>query len=174
MYYILIFHKLSKREKWKTPVFEVIQSPLSSPPVSLAKSWSLAISLNKIFILKILVLEITSRMIFLIFLFIRYDTAIIQLLFWKNFLISLLLQAPNEVSQSNIFLVFFFYIWSSKVNSIFIIIRICFLFNKFNINWFLLFFIVSSKLLLLFLIKALATDLPVAKIFMEYTWFRVF
>ena len=92
-------------------------------------------------------------MIFLIFLFIIYDTAIIQLLLWKIFLISLLLQAFNEVSQINIFLVFFFYIWSSKVISIFIIIRIWFSSVKFNINWLLLFFIVFSKLLLLYLIK---------------------
>ena len=44
--------------------------------------------------------------------------------FLKIFLISLLLQALNEVSISKIFLVFFFYIWSFKVDSIFIIIRI--------------------------------------------------
>ena len=39
------------------------------------------------FILKILVLEIISRKIFSIFIFIRYDTTIIQLLFWRILLI---------------------------------------------------------------------------------------
>ena len=66
-----------------------VPPPLSSPPVSLGKSWSLTISLKKI-ILKILELEITSKKIYLIFLFIMYDTAIILLLFLKKFLISLL------------------------------------------------------------------------------------
>ena len=56
--------------------------------------------------------------------FIRYKTAIIKQsfsYFFAKFLISLLLQILNEVSQSNIFLVFFLHIWSFKVNSIFII-----------------------------------------------------
>ena len=48
-------------------VFDVVQSP-----VSLGKSWSLTISLKKKFILKILELEIISKMIFLIFHYLRY------------------------------------------------------------------------------------------------------
>ena len=91
-------------------------------------------------------------------------TAIIQLLLWKMFIISLLLQTLNEVSQSNIIFVFFLYIWSFKVNSIFIIIRICLFLSKLNINWFLL-SLFSSKLLL-YLIKVLATGRAVAKIFL--------
>ena len=60
-------------------VFNDVQSTLLfSPPVSFGKSWSLAISLKKKFILKIFKLEITSRTIFLIFIFIIYDTSIIK------------------------------------------------------------------------------------------------
>ena len=72
-----------------------------------------------------LVIKITPRKIFLIFLFTRYETTIIQLLFLEIFLVSLLLQAIIEVSQSNIFFIFIFYTCSSKFNSIFIIIRVC-------------------------------------------------
>ena len=64
---------------WKLsvlPYSKLSSSPLSSPPVNLEKSWLLTISLKK-FILKILELEITSKKIFLIFIFIMYDTAII-------------------------------------------------------------------------------------------------
>ena len=85
-----------------------VPPPLSSPPVSMEKSWSLTISLKKI-ILKILELEITSKKKFLNFSFhyVRYCNHIITFLEIK-FLISLLFfQALNEVSQSNIFLVFF-------------------------------------------------------------------
>ena len=100
------------------------------------------------------------------FLFIRYDFAIIQLLFWRTFLISLFLQALSKVSQGNIF-VFFFYIWSFKVNSIFIIIRICFLLllSKPNINWSFSPSSFSFKLLLLYFIKVLATCWPIVKFF---------
>ena len=44
-------------------VFDAVQfpPPLSSPPVSLAKSWSLIISLKKKFILKILELELLQK-----------------------------------------------------------------------------------------------------------------
>ena len=94
---------------------------LSSPPCNFGKILVVGYFIEQNFILKILVLEIILRKISLIFLFIRYDTTIIQLLFWKNFLISLLLQALNEIIQSNIFLVFFFYTRSFKVNSIYII-----------------------------------------------------
>ena len=70
---------------------------------------------------------------------------------WKSFLIKLLLQVLNEASQSNIFLVFFFFfcIRSSKINSIFIIIRISFLLSKLNIYWFLLFFIVFLQVIVI-------------------------
>ena len=91
----------------------------------------------------------------------------------KN-LINLLLQALIEVSQSNIFFVFFFYTWSFKFNSIFIVIRIYFwsvssiLISSFSSSSF------SFESLLLYLIKVLATDLPVAKIFMENTRHCVF
>ena len=94
-----------------------------------------------------------------------YNTAIIKLLLWKNFLVSLLLQALNEVSQSNIFLVYFLYTWSSKVNYIFIISELAFcslnsiLIGSFSSSSF------SSKLLQLYLIKVLATGRPVAKLF---------
>ena len=73
--------------------YSTLSSPpplcLVPPPVSLGKSWSFTILLKN-FILKNLELEITSKKIFLIFLFIMYDTAIIKLLFWKIFLINLL------------------------------------------------------------------------------------
>ena len=101
-------------------VFDVFQSP-----VSLTKSWSLATSLNK-YLIKNLVLEITSRKIFLIFLFIKYRYRNHPVNFLKILFISLLLQAINEVSQDNIFLVFFLYIWSSKVNSIFTVSGLAF------------------------------------------------
>ena len=128
--------------------------------------------------MKIIVLEITSRDIFLIFLFIRYDTAIIKqsssYFFGKKFLISLLLQALNEVSQNNFFLVFL-YIRSSKVNSILIISGFSYcsissiLIGSFSSSSF------SSKLLLLlYLIKILAAGRPVAKILMEYIRHCVF
>ena len=51
-------------------------SPLSSPPVSLGKSWSLTISLKKIYTENFRIRNYFKK-IFLIFLFIRYDTAII-------------------------------------------------------------------------------------------------
>ena len=100
-------------------------STLSSPPLSISpcKFGKLLIVRNFIeqnFKLKALILEITSRKIFLIILFMWYHITIIQLLFLKILLISLLLQALNEVYNSYIFLVFFLYTWSSKVNSIFI------------------------------------------------------
>ena len=84
--------------------------------------------------------------------------------FWKIFLISLLLQALNEVSQSNIFLDFFFYIWSFQVKIIFIIIIIFFCSVSSIFNGSFYFSLFSSKLLL-YLIKILATGRPVAKIF---------
>ena len=48
--------------------------------VILSKSWSLEKSWTKFYI-KIFLLEITSKKIFLIFLFMKYDTTILQLLF---------------------------------------------------------------------------------------------
>ena len=71
----------------------------------------------------------------------------------------------NEVSQSNIFLVFFLYIWSFKVNRIFHHFRTSFFLSKLNINWFLLISSFFSKLFLLYLIKVLATGRPVKYIF---------
>ena len=65
------------------------------------------------------------KIILLNFLFIWYDTAIISY-FSKHFPHLLAFVIFNEVNLSNIFLVFFFYIWSFKVDSIFIIIRFCF------------------------------------------------
>ena len=77
------------------------------------------------------------------------------------FLISLLLEALNEVSLGKFFLVFFFYIWLSKVDSIFIIIRTWFSsVNSILIGSFLSSSF-SSKLLLLYFIKISATGLPV-------------
>ena len=107
---------------------------------------------------------------FLIFLFIRYDTAIIQLLFEK-FPHQLAFVNFNEVSQSNIFLVFFFlYIWSSKVNSIFIFLWSAFCsVNSISIGFFS-FSLFSSEQLLLYSIKVLATIRPAAKFFMEYIY----
>ena len=136
-------------------VYRIRRCPVS--PISFAKSWSLTIWLKK-FIFKILGLEINSRKIFLFFLFIRYDTTIIQ--FFFIFLISLLLQTLNEVSQSNIF-VFFFYIWSSKVNNIFIISGSAFWsVSSISIDSFT-FSSFFSELLLSYLIQDLATGLPV-------------
>ena len=61
-------------------VFDVVQSPpLSSPPpCKFGKKLVVDYFVEKKFILKILELEITSKKIFLIFLFIMYDTAIIK------------------------------------------------------------------------------------------------
>ena len=122
-------------------VFDVVQSPFVSSPVNFAKSWSLEKSLNKVLYWKYLVLEITSKKICLIFFLLGTIPQSSSYFFLKNFLIILLLQSLNEVSQSNIFFVFF-YIWSFKVNSIFIIIWICFLLSKLNINWFSFFLII--------------------------------
>ena len=141
-------------------VFDVVQSPCKFGKILVVGNF-----IEQNFILKILVLEIPSKKISLIFLFTRYETAIIIQLssyFLKMFLISFILKALNEVSQSNII---FLCIWSFKVNSIFIISGSFFLFSKLNINWLLLFFIVSSDLLLLYLIKVLATSLSVAKFY---------
>ena len=86
-------------------VFDVIHPPLCLvPPVSLGKSWSLTISLKK-FILKILELEITSKKIFFSLCTILQSSCYY---FGKISLTSLLLQALNQVSQSNIFLVLHF------------------------------------------------------------------
>ena len=88
--------------------------------------------------------------------------------FLKIFLINLLLQALNEVSLSNIFLVFFCYIWSSKVNSIFIISGSAFWsVNSISIGSFS-FSSFFSEQLLLYLIKVLAAGLPVAKFYGIY------
>ena len=103
--------------------YRLSYSTLSSPLVSLSKSWSLKFYWTKFYI-KILVLEITSRKIFLIFHFIKYDIAIIKQTFnniLKNLHHQLAFEILNEVSQSNIFHVFFLQIWSFKVNSILII-----------------------------------------------------
>ena len=72
------------------------------------------------FILKNLVLEITSRKIFLIFLFIRYDTTIIQLLFWSKKPHQFAFVILNEVRLNNIIL--FLCIRSANFNIIFIIL----------------------------------------------------
>ena len=90
----------------------------------------------------------------------------------KNFPHYLVFVILNEVNHCNIFPVFFLYTWSSKVNRIFIIFRISFFLSK--LNWLLLFFIISSKLLLLYSIKALVTGLPVTKFFMEYIYIVCF
>ena len=108
-------------------------------------------------------------MIFLIFLSIWYYTAIIKQsssYFLENFPNQFTFVIFNEVSQSNIFFVFF-YIWSFKFNKIFIISRPVFCsLNSILIGSFCssLFF---SKFLLLYLIKILAAGLLVAKILLN-------
>ena len=105
-------------------VFDVVQPPLFNLPCKFDKILVVGNFIEQIFILKILVLEITSKKIFLIFHFIRYDIAIIKQssrYFFKKFLSSACFVIFNEVRQRNIFSVFFLYTWSSKVNSIFII-----------------------------------------------------
>ena len=120
-----------------------VPPPLSSPPpCNFGKILVVDNFVEKKIILKILELEITSKKIFLIFLFTMYDTAIILLLFWKKFLISLLfiklsMKLARAISFSSSF-----FIWLFKINRIYIIIRICFFISKLNINWFFLFFIV--------------------------------
>ena len=131
-------------------VFDVVQSPpLSSPPCKFGKILVVDNFVEKI-ILKILELEITSKKIFIYFSFhyVRYCNHLVTFL-GKNYHQFAFFQALNEVSQSNIFLVFFCYIWSSRFNRIFIIIRICFLISKLNINWFLLFFIVFLQIIVI-------------------------
>ena len=65
-------------------VFDAVQSPCKFD-----KFLVVGYFIDQNFVLKILVLEITSRKNFLILLFIRYDTAIIKQLssyfFWKNY-----------------------------------------------------------------------------------------
>ena len=152
----------------KSQIFKCMYLPystLSSSPCKFCKILVVGNFFEQNFILEILVLEITSRKVF--YFFIWYDTAVIKQsssYFSKNFPHLFAFASPNEVSQRNIFFVFFFYIWSSKVNSIFIIIRIWFcsvnsiLIGSFSSSSF------TSKSLLLYLIKALATGLPVGKI----------
>ena len=121
--------------------------PLSIPPVSLAKSWLLIIFIEQTFILKILVLEINSKKNFLIFLIIMYNTTIIQLLFFKFSsavcFCKLSMKLARAISSSSSSFT------SDHLKSIafFIIIRICFLISKPNINWFLLFFIVYLQVI---------------------------
>ena len=68
----------STKEKSKiNTVFDVVQSsPLSSPPINLGKVWSLIILLKKNYIENFRIRNYFKN-IFLIFLFIMYDTAII-------------------------------------------------------------------------------------------------
>ena len=79
---------------WLYTVFEVVQFPLCLVPCRFDEILVVGYFIKQNFILNF-VLEITSRKILLIFLFIRYDTAIIEQsssYFKKNFfLISLLL-----------------------------------------------------------------------------------
>ena len=155
-----------------TTVFDVIQSPpLCLVLCKFDKILVVGNFIEQNFILKILVLEITSRKIFLIFLSIRYDTAIIiqSTIFWKFFLISLLSQALNVVSLNNIFLVFFLYIQSLKVNSNLIIIRNCFCsVNSISIGSFYSSF--SSKLLLYILLKLWQLVSQLSKFFKLNIW----
>ena len=80
--------------------------PLFSPPVSLEKSWLLATSFSKISIENFSI-KISSKKIFLIFLFIRYDTAIIKqsfsYFFSKNFLIRLPFNVSMKLAKAILF-----------------------------------------------------------------------
>ena len=120
------------------------------------------------FINKIIVLEITSNQIFLIFLFIRYDTVMIKQSssdFLRKNSLQFTFVIFNEVNLNNFFSSSSSCIWSFKANSIFIIIKISFcsvssiLIGSFSSPSF------SSELLVLYLINVLSTGLPVAKHF---------
>ena len=69
--------KLSGVQLIDIPYSTLSKHPLSSPPVSLAKSWSLATSLNKFYIENFIIKNYFKKDL-LNFLFIRYDTAIIK------------------------------------------------------------------------------------------------
>ena len=96
--------------------------------VNLEKSWSLNISINKNIMSK------TYSELDLLFFLFRDDAVIIKqpssYSFGKIFFISLLLLTLNQVSLSNVFLIFSSYIRPSKVNCIFIIFRIIFLLSN--------------------------------------------
>ena len=110
--------------------------------------------------------------IFIIFLFTRYETTIIKQsfsCFFENFPNLFAFVSLNEVSQSNIFLVFFLYIWLFKVNSNFIISGPAFCsVSSISIGSFS-FSSISFKLLLYF-IKVFATGRPVGKLFLWSIW----
>ena len=78
-------------------------STLSRSPFKFSKILVVGNFMKQIFIYKILVLEITSIKIFLIFLFIRYNTTIIKQLsncfFWEIFIISFLLWFSMKLAK---------------------------------------------------------------------------
>ena len=79
-----------------------VPPPLTSPPVSLGKSWSLTISLKKIYIENFRIRNYFKKdFLNFSFHYVRYCNHLVTF-FEKKFLISLLLQALNQVSQSNI------------------------------------------------------------------------
>ena len=93
--------------------------------------------------MKILVLEITSKKIFLIFFLLgtipQSSKQLSNYFFGKFSSLVFFCKLSNEVSQSNIFIVFFLYILSSKVNNIFIILGLAFCsVNLISINSYLL------------------------------------
>ena len=112
-------------------------------------------------------------MIFLIFHLTRYDTKIISYFFEKICSLVCLYKLSMKLARA-------ISSWYSSCTSDHLIqyhfhhYKNLFLLSKLNINWFLLFFIVSSKLLRLYLITVLATGLPLAKIFIEYARHCVF
>ena len=110
------------------PYSTLSSPPLSSPPISLTKSWSLATSLKKIYIENFIIRNYFKKDFLNFFSLgtISQSSNNHPVTFIEKFTHQFVFQALNEVSQSNIFLVFFIYFWSSKVNSIFIIIRIGF------------------------------------------------
>ena len=148
-------------------VFDDVQSPplCLVPPVSLGKSWSLTISLNKNYIQNFRIRNYFKKD-FLNFSFhnVRYCNHLVTFLEkishqFAFFKLSMKLARAISFSSS-------FFIWLFKINRIYIIIRICFLsvssilIGSFSSSSF------SSKLLFLYFIKILATGWPVAKIFL--------
>ena len=139
-------------------------SPLSSPPCNFEKIFVVDYFIEKFYFENFSIRDYFKKDL-LKFSFHWYDTIIIQFFCWKNphqltFIIF------NEVSQSNIFLVFFLCTWWFKINRIFIIsvLKLCSV-NLISICSFSSFSF-SSELLLLYSIKALATGRLFTKFFL--------
>ena len=108
--YCLLFYNIT--------VFDVVQLPFVYSLCKFSKILVVGNLNEQKFIFKILVLEFTTRKIFWIFFSlgtIQQSSKSHSVTFLKKFHHQLAFVIFNGVSQSNIFLVFFLYIWSFKV-----------------------------------------------------------